>query len=340
MPKFNAENERIKRRYIEYLKQAKGQDEKTLDKVAAALRMFEDSTGVKPFKKFHIEQATRFKADLDKARNARTGNRLSISTVDAILRLVKAFIAWLAWQPGYRSRISPADAEYFNNSAKNSRVAHAKRPIPYPSMQQCLRAFEAMPEGNEYELKDKALFAFFMLTGARDGAVASLRLKHVSLDQKHVFQDPREVNTKNAKTIDTWFFPVDPGYLEVFTRWVLHLKEVRFFGPEDALFPKIEIAARDGVFHRAGLSREPYATASKLNKVVKGAFRAVQMPEYTPHAFRKTLALLGDEICTSMEQRKAWSMNLGHEHLATTINSYIPVSRERQAEILLKLTKM
>ena len=59
------------------------------------------------------------------------------------------------------------------------------------------------------------------------------------------------------------------------------------------------------------------------------------LPEYTPHSFRKTLAKQGDEVCNSMEQLKAWSMNLGHEHLATTVNSYIPVSRERQAELLM-----
>lgn len=334
MPRFHAENERIKRQYLTYLRQAKGQDEKSLDKVAAALRMFENSTGAKPFKKFHIEQATRFKAYLDRQCNSRTGKPLSHSTVDSTLRQVKAFFAWLAWQPGFKSRISPADAEYFNNTMKNARAAHAHRPVQYPSMQQSLRAFEAMTERDEYELRDKALFAFFMLTGARDGAVASLRLKHVDLEGRHVFQDGREVNTKNAKTIDTWFFPVDPAFLVCFSRWVRHLKEVLLFGPDDALFPKIKIENRDGVFVRAGFSREPYATGAKFNEIIRGAFAAVQMPEYTPHGFRKTLAKFGDEICTSMEQLKAWSMNLGHEHLATTVNSYIPVSRERQAELL------
>jgi hypothetical protein len=34
-------NERLKHRYLDYLKQAKGRDEKTLDKVAAALNEFE-----------------------------------------------------------------------------------------------------------------------------------------------------------------------------------------------------------------------------------------------------------------------------------------------------------
>ena len=48
--------------------------------------------------------------------------------------------------------------------------------------------------------------------------------------------------------------------------------------------------------------------------------------------------MLGDKACVSMEQRKAWSQNLGHEHLATTISAYMPVPRERQAELLREMT--
>jgi hypothetical protein len=41
MRKFNEENERIKREYLKYLRHAEGQDELTLDKVAATLIDFE-----------------------------------------------------------------------------------------------------------------------------------------------------------------------------------------------------------------------------------------------------------------------------------------------------------
>ena len=91
---------------------------------------------------------------------------------------------------------------------------------------------------------------------------------------------------------------------------------------------------RDRRFTRLGLSREPYANAQTIIAVVRGAFAAVGLPEYTPHSFRKTLAMLGDKLCQTMEQRKAWSQNLGHEHLATTVSAYMPVSRERQGELL------
>ena len=44
MTKTNAANERIKRQYFHYLAEAKGQDEATIDRVAASLARFEAST--------------------------------------------------------------------------------------------------------------------------------------------------------------------------------------------------------------------------------------------------------------------------------------------------------
>jgi len=337
MRKFNEANERTKRNYFTYLKQAKGQDEKSIDKVAAAILRFETSANFKPFKSFHIEQAGKFKTFLQKARHSRTGKPLSLSTIDAILRLVKSFFHWLAGQPGYKSKITYSDVEYFNNNSKNARAAHTQRPIPYPSMEQAFHAFQAMLEGDDIERRNKALFAFLMLTGARDGAVASLRLKHINLFDGHVFQDGREVKTKNSKTIDTWFFPVSSAYRDCFESWVEYLREDKLFGAEDALFPKPMMELRSGRFAVSGLSRDCYSSAALFNKIIRSAFAMVQLPQYTPHSFRKTLALFGDQKCENLEQMKAWSMNLGHENLATTVSAYMPVSPQRQGELIKKL---
>jgi integrase/recombinase XerD len=334
MRKFNEQNERIKRQYLSFLKEAKGQDETSLDKVAAALRDFEDALDYRPFKAFHREWAARYKRHLEKQRNARTGKPLGLTTRDSTLRLVKGFFHWLVSQPGYKSRITYADVAYFNNNAKDARAAHQQRPIPYPSLEQCAHAFRSMPDEGEVARRDKAMFALLMLSGARDGAAASLRLKHIDLVEGRIFQDGREVRTKNSKTIETWFFPVDPMYRAAFERWVRHLREDRLFGPGDAIFPKLQMDSHEGRFVCRGLSRDPYANAQPVIALVRKAFREAGLPQYTPHSFRKTLAMLGDKACVSMEQRKAWSQNLGHEHLATTISAYMPVPRERQAELL------
>lgn len=43
---------------------------------------------------------------------------------------------------------------------------------------------------------------------------------------------------------------------------------------------------------------------------------------------------LGENVCRTPEEFKAWSQNLGHEHVLTTFTSYGAVSRQRQAEIM------
>jgi site-specific recombinase XerD len=100
MIKRNGANERIKRRYLQHLKETKGRDEASLDAVAKAIARFEDHAKNRDFKKFHVEQARAFKAHLASARSARTGEPLSASTVHSTLAALKSFFAWLAQQRG------------------------------------------------------------------------------------------------------------------------------------------------------------------------------------------------------------------------------------------------
>ncbi|MCC5958442.1 MAG: tyrosine-type recombinase/integrase [Rhodobacteraceae bacterium] len=332
--KFNEENERIKRRYLQFLREAKRADMATVDKAAEAILRFERSTGYKPFKRFHIEQAITFKNRLSNEKNARTGAPLSKATVDSTLRMVKAFIHWLAGQPGYKSRIAYADAEYFNLNAKDARIAHTARDTPGPTPEQCRHAFAQMPSATPLQRRDRALFAFLMLTGARDGAIASMRLKHVDLVQGCVHQDARDVNTKFSKTFTTWFFPVDDAYLQAFRDWVDYLRKEELFGPNDALFPKPLMGLKDGSFAALGLSRDTYSNAGKLRTVIKDAFTNAGLPAFAPHSFRKTLTFMANDHCKTPEAFKVWSMNLGHENIATTLSAYMPVSTHRQGEVM------
>jgi hypothetical protein len=66
----------------------------------------------------------------------------------------------------------------------------------------------------------------------------------------------------------------------------------------------------------------------------QGCVALVGLPYLNPHSFRKTLALLGGRICKTPEEYKAWSQNLGHDHVLTTFSSYGDVSSYRQAEII------
>src|SRR5438270_9031663 len=209
MQTHNANNERIKRKYFAYLKEAKRQSEPTVDASAKALNRFECYTKYREFKAFHVQQAIAFKNHLADQKGQRSGERLSKATLYATLMQLKRFFQWLALQPGYKSRLQYSDADYFNLSDKGTRIATAQREQKAPTLEQIKHVIRAMPVRTDIERRNRALLAFTVLTGARDRAIASMKLKHVDLIENSVYQDAREVNTKFSKTFHTYFFPVD-----------------------------------------------------------------------------------------------------------------------------------
>src|SRR5712691_2269069 len=160
MRTHNPDNERIKRAYFTYLVEAQGFSEATLDGVAKAINRFESYTKFRGFKTFHIEQAKGFKASLAEQMSLRTKDRLSKATLYATLTALKRFFIWLAGQPGYKSRVSYSDAEYFNLSTKETRIAKAHRDARVPTLEQIRHVIRTMPAGTEIERRDRALVAF------------------------------------------------------------------------------------------------------------------------------------------------------------------------------------
>lgn len=338
MRKHHPKNERIKRRYLAYLEEAKRMSTKSTDQVAAAIAGFEASTGYRDFAHFHIEQARKYKRELNEAINADTNRPLAKATIRSRLMALKAFVHWLAGQPGYKSRISYSDAEYFNPSANDSRIATARRERPAPSIEQIRHVIHSMKADSDIEKRDRALIAFALLSGARDDAVASLCLRHVDIERRTVDQDARTVRTKNRKTFKSWFFPVGEEIETIVIDWVTFLTQERQFGPEDPLFPATRIGVgADGLFVQAGLDRRHWKNADAIRRIFRISFEAAGLPYFNPHSFRKTLAQLGEQRCRTPEQFKAWSQNLGHEHVLTTFTSYGKVGPARQSEILAQL---
>jgi hypothetical protein len=81
-------------------------------------------------------------------------------------------------------------------------------------------------------------------------------------------------------------------------------------------------------FHSSGLERKHWPTATPIREIFRDAFAAVGLPYFNPHSFRKTLVALGQQCCKSPEEFKAWSQNLGHEGVLTTLHSYGRSSNE------------
>lgn len=340
MPTHNAQNERIKRQYFAYLKEARRHGEQTIDALAKALNRFEVYTKFRDFKKFHFEQAIGFKKHLADQRTKQTGTKLSKATLNGTLAHLKRFFQWLAGQPGYKSRISYSDADYFNLSEKDMRVATAHRDQKCPTLEQVKHAIAQMPEGTEIERRNKALMAFTILTGARDSAIASMKLKHVDLSSNSVYQDAREVKTKFSKTFTTYFFPVGEEVLDIVQSWVQYLREEKLWGNDDPLFPATRVEPGPSMqFEAVGLDRKHWSNATAIRTIFRGAFTQAGLDYFNPHSFRNTLVQLGETLCKSPEEFKAWSENLGHEKVLTTFFSYGEVGTRRKGEIMKALRK-
>ena len=335
MRTHHPDNERIKRQYFVFLKEAKRQSEDSVDAVAKAVARFEADTQHRDFKAFHFEQAVAFKRRLADRDSQATGEKLSKATQYATLAHLKRVFQWLAVQPGYRSKLRYSDAECFNLSDKDSRVAKARRERAAPTLEQVKHVIASMPHSTDIERRNRALLAFALLTGARDSAIASMKLKHVDLAASSVFQDAREVDTKFSKSFTTYFFPVGGEVRQIFDAWVNHLRQEKLWGNDDPLFPATHVELGDArQFEAVGLARRHWSTASPIRAIFQAAFEAAGLPYFNPHSFRTTLVQLGQTMCRDAEQFKAWSQNLGHEGVLTTFLSYGAVAPRRQGQII------
>jgi len=253
------------------------------------------------------------------------------------LMAVKKLFKFLIGRIGYRRMIA-SDLEYFNLTAGEARIATARRAAgrPVPSLAMIRRVVERMPSGTDIEKRDRALIAFAILSGARDNAIASFRLKHVGAAAMTVVHEPREgVRTKFSKSYQTWFFPVGDDLIAIIAAWTTHLSERLLFSSDDPLFPATAIGLdAAGSFAPTGLARRFWSDAEPIRRIFRQAFTAAGLPYHNPHSFRSTLGVLGQTLCQTPEEMKAWSQNLGHEDVLTTLTSYGAVPVQRQADIL------
>jgi integrase/recombinase XerD len=129
-----------------------------------------------------------------------------------------------------------------------------------------------MPDETEIEKRNRALIALTLLTAARDGALASLKLKHIDPAEGRVFQDARQVDTKFSKTFMTWFCPVGPDIQAIVERWVKFLVQEKLWSIEGPLFPRTAVVVDQGGFKAGGLSRDHWTTTGPIRQIFRNAF--------------------------------------------------------------------
>jgi hypothetical protein len=106
-----------------------------------------------------------FKKHLAEQLGVASGEKLSKATLSATLNQLKKFFQWLSDKPGYKSRCQYSDADYFNLSGKDTRIAAARREQKAPTVEQIKHVIETIPTSTEIERRNRALIAFTLLTG-------------------------------------------------------------------------------------------------------------------------------------------------------------------------------
>lgn len=322
MSEYNPLNERLKKQYEDTLLHDNYREQRTVDAVWKAINQYERFTSRKDFTTFNREQAIGFKRWLVKQKNAK-GQLLSVSTVRSTLKMVRDFFRWLAIHPHYIRKIDAQAANTLRLSDNDDRAGRATRELPTPTVEEVHQVLEVLPHGTEIEKRDRALIAFTALTGIRDAALISLKVKDIDRVKKEVWQNPRHVKTKNRKGISTFFMPFDPLWEEITLEWLDYVEQKLGFTPDDPLFPKAAVIPNPEKlsFEVQGLSREHWAKATAVCDIFKAAFKGAGLPYYHPHSFRRMLATWALDHCTQKEF-KAISQNIGHENAITTYNSY------------------
>ena len=147
------------------------------------------------------------------------------------------------------------------------------------------------------------------------------------------------MRTKFSKTFTTWFFPVGGEALAIVTEWIGWLRRERQWGEDDALFPATQNGlGPDGGFIAVGLSRNGWNTTQPIRDAFKDGCSTAGVPYFNPHSVRDMLSLLGQRLSPSIEHYKAWSQNLGHNDILTTLTSYGTVPDHRQAELIRRMS--
>ena len=259
---------------------------------------------------------------------------MSKATLLHVITNLKQFFIWLRDQKGYE-KIKLTEIDYFNMSENDIAIAKGKKFKNYPTLEQIRKVVLSLPHETEIEKRDRALIAFTIITGARDAAIATLKIKHVDIYHKSVSQDPKDgVKTKFGKLICTKFFPVGNDIEQIVIDWVKFLREEKLYSDNDPLFPRTKLAHnKDFCFEAQGLEPTSWKSTTQIREIFKNSFAKYQLPYYNPHSFRDTLSMLGKKTCT-LEQYQAWSQNLGHSKMSTTLDEYGNISTHRQFELI------
>lgn len=307
-------------------------NEKTIDRHLAAIRYCEHVTEGKTFGEFTKEDAAKVRDDLKRRAKPDAENHLSSSSIRHIVSHLEAFFEWLMKQDGHKRM--PRDLPDYFKLPKAVLAAAAPKAIrAYASLQEAEEMLQKMPQISLIGKRHRAIVATAYLTGLRADTLVSLQIKHVDVANKVVVQDGNVSRAKGGKSLSVMWFPVLPIFADTLVDW-LHTLAQRGFEESDALFPTADQLNKPRRLDERRRAPVPVMTTTHA---VTDAFAQASShgtASYAPHSAKDTLAAERDRRSLTAEQRKAWSMNLGHEDERTTEIYYAKMTAERRMELL------
>ena len=327
-------NAKIKREYRLYLEEAKGFNEKTVDKVLKAITLYEKIFPNKDFALFNRDRAMQFKKELRKRKY--NGKSISGNTVRAYLSHLRSFFLWLCIQSGYK-KIPKDSLEYLKVNKKENRLAVQSLPKEFPMIEYVLELIKSIEINSEVDRRDQALISFTFLSGMRDFAVVSLPLNCIDEDRLVVIQNPNlGVKTKFSKTILSTIFKFDDYLLKIVIDWIKYLR-VKSFSPRDPVFPRSKSnLIRNGYSFIKSTEIAPHfwETTNSIRKIFRERAENANLQYYPPNAFRHSAIYYAFKYAKNGEEIKAISQNFGHEDIITTLSVYANLSPENLIKTL------
>lgn len=318
------ENELAKRRFFDYLKGGKGFDVKSVAKFAEAITQWQTFSEYADFSSFTKEKATAFREWL-KTRDAKTdAGHLAMATQYNYLRRVKRFFKWLSEQPDYRNKVLKTDVDFLRLSMKDARIATSGTTKRMPTFDEVKKIIESIEVTNEIDKRDRAIICFALITGMRISAIATLKMKNFDKANKVIDQNPGDgVLTKNSKKILTTFFQI--GWSEperYFMEWYDHLVQ-KGSKPDEPIFPStLKGFSNENDYSKALVSGEFWSSSGGARKIFEKRCISAGLPYFHPHSFRHLVVSMMSKTRLTEEEKKAISMNLGHENVTTTFRAY------------------
>lgn len=318
------ENELAKRRFYEYLKGGKGFADDSVRKFAEAIAQWQNFSEQDDFSNFTKEKAMAFR-DWLKTRDTKTdAGHLSMATQYNYLRRVKRFFKWLSEQSDYRQRVRKTDVDFLRLSQKDARIATSGTTKRMPTFDEVKQIIESIEVKNEIDMRDRAIISFALITGMRISAIATLKMKNFDKENKIIDQNPGDgVLTKNSKKILTTFFPI--GWSEperYFMEWYDHLLE-KGAKSDNPIFPStLKGFSNKSDYSKTLVSDDLWSSSGGARKVFEKRCVNAGLHYFHPHSFRHLIVSMMSKTRLTEEEKRAISMNLGHDNVGTTFGSY------------------